>query len=321
MQLKRNIVLLGGNGFIGSNLCHELENNDFRCIILDKAISSNDSIWCDLSTQNGKIALKKEIIRIANEYKCKELDVVMLAANVGAKLFDSTPYEPFEENYSIDKTTIDAMKSLNAKNGISFNVSYCSTSEVYGSLDDSRTISLMPNITIDPLVPRSLYAQEKLLVETILNYELNKHTWLKSLRIFRLFNVSGKNQLRGVVYEMVKSAMQENIIYYANCCSREITFVQDAIRQMIDVILTRKDGVFDITSKCHVTLKDLAKCIKEALIKIDSKYNGISLVPYDCNDYIKNRGTTKLLSNKDDLDAFTQKLIAYKTIEDISHDI
>ena len=123
--MQKDIIVLGGNGFLGSNLCNKLDEHDISPYVLDK------SLKCDLSTNDGQQMLK-DIILDCND----NIDVVMMAAQLGAKLFDETPIEPFNENLEIDMKTIDSFKRLHNDYSIKFHITYYSTSEVYGDMVD-----------------------------------------------------------------------------------------------------------------------------------------------------------------------------------------
>lgn len=155
-----------------------------------------------------------------------------------------------------------------------FSVVYASTSEVYDKCaeDGSHTIVVSPMRG-----GRSLYSQVKLIGETKLLYARKHSPHISSAAICRLFNVSGKRQKRGVMYGMVKSAIDAHAIYYMADTTREITFVQDAVRQLADCGLNSIDGTFDVTSKQRVTLADLAMCVKTALVEIDPAFSDVKL--------------------------------------------
>ena len=310
--MQREMIVLGGNGFLGANLCEYAAKLGIKVVVLDKELG------CDLAAEDGQKILRSQILRIAKESQSNDVDVVMMAAQLGANLFESTPIEPFEVNYAIDSKTIQTFESIKEGNpSINLHVSYCSTSEVYGNLDDILNVKLHRLPTVDPTYGRSLYAQEKLITETKLNY-LRKANALSSLRIFRPFNVSGKWQKRGVMHAMVKSAVEKHSIVYSFGQTREITFVQDAMDQMLPSILSRENATIDITSRHHIFLADLAKCIVKALVAIDKKFEDIKVddeIVQDC--YISTRGTVPVMNTKKQLDEFTKKLIVKKIVKDI----
>ena len=307
--MARNIVVLGSDGFIGKNLCESLAS----FTPLDKTLGY------DLATADGQAKLEECLISLAS--KDNQIDVVMAAANVGAKLFNEHPIDPFFENFKIDTMTIETMKKVASASNAEFHVSYCSTSEVYPSLENPVFIPYPRTVSIDPKNGRSLYAQEKLMAETLLNYELGYSSWLKSLRIFRLFNVSGKHQRRGVIYEMVKSAMSNYEIHFAEKASREITFVADAVNEMLSRIISRDSGTWDITSKKHILLSDLAICIKDALSTIDNGFKCIKTISDSCDSFMPNRGTVPIMRTSHEIEEFKCELVESGTFNDIVEDI
>ena len=304
--MQREVVVLGGNGFLGTNLCEALWKNGIKPIVLDK------SLGCDLATGDGQ-QIFKDVLENLNDID--NIDVVMMAANVGSQLFENDPLSPYYENKAINDKCIDTM--MNFANPTSkFHVTFYSTSEVYGNIDPlSVPCKLMP--TIDPSYSRSLYSQEKLVVETLLNH-LENFGKISSLRIFRPFNVSGKWQKRGVLFKMVESAIKQGEVEYAANQTREITFVQDATDQALSMIMSRKSGTYDLTSKNHILLKDLAYSIKFILNEMNPflKINLVEMNPGCC--YIKTRGTTKLMNSSDDLVSFIKLLKQHNTISDIA---
>lgn len=305
--MQKEVVVLGGNGFLGSNLCEALWKKGIKPIVLDK------SLGCDLATDIGQNMFNDVLLNLCN---IDDIDVVMMAARLGAELFENDPIPPYLENKAINEKCIETI--LNFSNPTSkFHISFYSTSEVYGNVDPTNVPeTLLP--TIDPLYGRSLYAQEKLATETVLNC-LRDAKKIASLRVFRPFNVSGKWQRRGVVHGMVKSAVCCNKIKYVSGQTREITFVQDATKMALDAILSREEGIFDLTSQNHISLKDLAWSIKDVLaMSHPLKYASVTVEedpPID--SYIKTRGTVNVISSVGGIKAFVKRLAESNAIENI----
>lgn len=46
--MQKEVVVLGGNGFLGTNLCEALWSKGIKPIVLDK------SLGCDLATDDGQ---------------------------------------------------------------------------------------------------------------------------------------------------------------------------------------------------------------------------------------------------------------------------
>lgn len=305
--MQKEVVVLGGNGFLGSNLCEAFWKKGIKPIVLDK------SLGCDLATDVGQNIFNDVLLNLCN---IDDIDVVMMAARLGAELFENDPIPLYLENKAINEKCIETI--LNFSNPTSkFHISFYSTSEVYGNVDPTNVPeTLLP--TIDPLYGRSLYAQEKLATETVLNC-LRDAKKIASLRVFRPFNVSGKWQRRGVVHGMVKSAVCYNKIKYVSGQTREITFVQDATKMALDAILSREEGIFDLTSQNHISLKDLAWSIKDVLaMSHPLKYASVTVEedpPID--SYIKTRGTVNVISSVGGIKAFVKRLAESNAIENI----
>lgn len=308
MQREKEIIVLGGNGFLGKNLCECLRQYGIGLHVLDK------SLGCDLTTDDGQ----KQFSSILDSVHV-DVDIVMMAAQLGASLFESTPIAPFYYNSLVNQRCIQTI--LQHADKVQTHVTFYSTSEVYGNSGLSGFKSAGA-LYVDPAYGRSLYAQEKLVAETILN-SLRQKGAIASLRVLRPFNVSGKHQKRGVVYEMVKSAIQDHTIFYAKDQSRDITFVQDATQYAIDMILSRQDGMFDVTSHNHIMLKDLAYCIKGAMHRIQQMTDinvCIKEMPYT-KQYIQTRGIDCVMHSNAQLTSFIEKLVQHNTICDIAEEL
>ena len=305
--MQREVVVLGGNGFLGTNLCEALWSKGIKPIVLDK------SLGCDLATNDGQDIFKRTLESICN---VGEIDIVMMAAQLGSELFEVDPLTPYLENKKINEMCIDSIVNF-ANPTARFNISFYSTSEVYGNIDPTNVPEkLMP--TIDPAYGRSLYAQEKLATETVLNY-LRDIGKIKSLRIFRPFNISGKWQRRGVVYCMVESAIHQRKIRYVAGQTREITSARGATEMALDAILNNEEGTIDLTSGNQIYLKDLAWSIKYVLVGIEPSNNASISIEEDppTDSYIKTRGTINVISTNDEREAFSQRLAKSHIIEDV----
>lgn len=298
------VVILGGAGFIGQNLQAELSRRGVTPYVFDKVYPHQNLL-------DGRDLLKLKNMLQELGRKQERIPIFMLAANVGAIEFNSSPIALADQNYMIDVETLNMLQAVqNAK----FSVVYASTSEVYDECaeDGSHRIIVSP-----ARGGRSLYSQVKLVGETKLLHIRKQSSCISSAAICRLFNVSGKHQRRGVVYGMVKSAIDAHAIYYMADTTREITFVQDAVRQLADCGLNGIDGTFDVTSKQRVTLADLAACVKAALVKIDPMFNDVKLHKLIADKFSRNRGTVPVMKTQAELDEFTRKLVEHNTVKDI----
>lgn len=144
-------------------------------------------------------------------------------------------------------------------------VSWFSTSETYGSsIKPIKPSKTKPDI--DWKQARSLYAQCKLAGETAF-IELHKRGCVNKLRIFKPFNVFGAEQRRGVVWSMVKSALEEGTVRYSDKTDRTLTpasYFADAVYESLTS--SEPFASVDIAKpEYSVTMKLLAETVVQAL--------------------------------------------------------
>ena len=119
------ILLLGGNGFLGSGLQDEFRQRN----IIFKSVDKEDY----------------DLINYANIYRCVEdlkdtTHVVVLASKVGIELFNTDPISASKYNALIHEFILDAIKAAAKHYKQAYNVTYYSTSEVYGSLQNKDDV-------------------------------------------------------------------------------------------------------------------------------------------------------------------------------------
>lgn len=269
------ILLLGGDGFLGQGLQEELlsRNIDF------KSIDKKDF----------------DLINYANLDKCVDelkdaTHVVILASKIGAELFNTNPVSSSKYNEQIHKFIFDAIKIASQKYSTAYNVTYYSTSETYGSLNSINDV-ITNNTPYDFIKNhnRYLYSYVKYQAESEyfkLNY---KHPEIvSSVKIIHPFNIYGKNQKRGVVYKMIKSALVNSTISYSRDTTRTMTGLKFASRSSVDVILSDVNQHANIAdNRCSLSMKSLAHIIKDILM-----LNDIELVETSTDKLIQYRHTS-----------------------------
>lgn len=176
---RPHILLLGGNGFLGSGLQDELKQRS----ISFKSVDKEDY----------------DLINYANMHRCVEdlkdtTHVVVLASKIGIELFNTDPVSASKYNALIHEFVLDAIKTAAKHYKQAYNVTYYSTSEVYGSLQNKDDVitehtpySFIQNNN------RYLYSYVKHQAETDyfkLNYEHPEI--VSSIKIVHPFNIYGK---------------------------------------------------------------------------------------------------------------------------------
>jgi UDP-glucose 4-epimerase len=178
--MKKNILLTGGAGYIGSHVTNLLIDKGFSVTVIDNLITGNKSlvnkkanlVVCDISN----------VKKVKNLLKKKKFDIVLHFA--GLIRVDESLKKPQKYlNYNFDKSKI--FFNTCYKNGIR-KIIFSSTASVYGN---SKKLKVNEN---DSLKPSNPYASSKLLFEKYL-MKMSKTKDIKFV-ILRYFNVAGADQ-------------------------------------------------------------------------------------------------------------------------------
>jgi nucleoside-diphosphate-sugar epimerase len=193
-------------------------------------------------------------------------------------------------NLDILNTSISSLKLASIKYKKSFDVVFYSSSEIYNSFINEFDPEIA---SIKIHSPRSLYSEVKLLGETWLTSLKHENpNMIGSLIFFKPYNISGANQMRGVIYEMISSAINDKKIWYSADTTRTITSLDYASKLAAQYIEENKSGSYDIIEKNNaVYIKSLAKGIKHILkqkLNID-----VSLVQCQSDKNIQYRNIIK----------------------------
>lgn len=270
------IILFGGNGFLGQGLQEELRNRNIDF----KSIDKDDY----------------DLINYKNLDKCIEdlkdiSHIVILASKIGANLFISDPVTSAKYNEQIHKFIYDAIVFASKKYSKSYNVTYYSTSEIYGSLNSINDV-ITENTPYDFIKghDRYLYSYIKCQAETAyykLNYEHPEI--VSSVKIIHPFNIYGKNQKRGVVYDMIRTALSKKTIGYSNDTTRTMSGLKLASKMSVDSILSDKNHHINVAdNRCSLSMKSLAYIIKDIL-----KLNDVNIISCLPDKFIQHRHTSK----------------------------
>lgn len=271
-------VVFGGDGFLGTGLVKELRQrgkNGRRVLV--RGIADYD-----LSNPQNIPLICEDIKKVGH--------IIMMAAKVGVSNFSSEDVatKSWITNVSIDNNIISAIDKVWAETGHQFFVTFYSTSEIYGSLDsiNADPINQYSDVHLNAH-GRGLYAYEKYTTAVALHNRtssfadyIDDYKPIFGLNILKPFNVSGLNQLRGVVYSMYKSAKEMGNIVYRFDTTRTITPDWVASKQAADVIETGDGSLIIATPEYSFTLETLAKMIKD-ICENDFGYPEIELTKVD----------------------------------------
>jgi nucleoside-diphosphate-sugar epimerase len=253
------ILLLGGNGFLGTALQEVLPAKDYD--VVDKLQGKKKTFLFDIANNNSV----EELSDLLGDYYY----IVLLASTVGRTNFESRPLVSYWNNIHILTNVLQALEEASLRYKKKFNITFYSSSEVYGETNGFE-YKHKPFI-IDITNPRSLYMQVKLLSETLLLAMGEEESALDAIKILRPFNVCGKRQKRGFMYDMLKTAIREGIIYVCTDTIRPVTSLNFATQKAKNMIFSSISETVDIVEEGKsFYLEDIAQEIKQY---VETKYS------------------------------------------------
>lgn len=203
-----NILVTGGNGFIGSHTCVELADAGYNFIIMDNCSNSDKAniekihqlIKKDFKFYNVDML---DFDSVDGIFKENKIDSVIHFAGLKA-VGESVekPLEYYENNVTGTINVLNAMNKNNCKNII-----FSSSATVYGMSDKVPFAEDMPVSATNP------YGRSKIIIEKILT-DLCRADSQWSAMILRYFNPIGAHE-SGLIGENPKG-IPNNLIPYIN---------------------------------------------------------------------------------------------------------
>ncbi len=259
----KTILIAGGAGFIGINLCKRFLNEGNRIICVDNFYTGNKRNLEIFSSENFKLIEHDIITPFDIDEDIDE--IYNLASPTSPFTYQSNPLQTIKTNVHGVFNLLDLAVKYDAK------FLQSSTSEVYGEpLEHPQKESYWGNV--NPNGIRSCYDESKRCAESIcLNYH---REYGINLKIARIFNTYGPYMdiLDGrVVTNFIIQALKgEDItIYGEGLQTRSFCYIDDLLDGLIKLMDTGNEftGPVNLGNTIEFTISDLANKILE---KIDS---------------------------------------------------
>ena len=324
---KKNILITGSNGFIGSYLCMRLlkdynvsivgvdNNNDYydaslKEYRLDKINKMNENF----TFIKGDIS---DVEFINNIFKEHKFDIVVnLAAQAGVRYSIDNPDVYIKSNIIGFYNILEAVRNNPVEHLV-----YASSSSVYGG---NTKIPFSTDDKVDN--PVSLYAATKK------TNELLAHTYTHlfdvpttGLRFFTVYGPAGRPDMAYFSFTNKLIKNEKIKIFNYGKCQRDFTYVDDIVEGIVRILdkgPKEKYNLYNIGNNHPENLMDfvytLANCLKENGI-LDSNFNideHMELVPMQPGDVPTTYADTSMLekdygfksntSLKDGLSAFAK---------------
>lgn len=281
------ILITGGSGFIGSNLCKRLlANNTIYCV--DNLSSGSIENIDDLLDKNNFHFIKQDIIDL--KITLNHIDIIYnLACMASPKYYQKYPIDTMETCYKGTKNILEIAKKYNCK------VFHASTSEIYGNpLEHPQIESYYGNVNTFGL--RSCYDEGKRISETLC-FEYQRLGCRVS--IGRIFNTYGPNMSKidgRVIPNFINQCLSNKdiTIYGDGLQTRSLCYIDD----LLDVIIKLTNFEFkqpiNIGNNYEITILQLAKKIKS----LTESQSNIIFKPLPQDDPIKRQPNIDLAKKK-----------------------
>jgi UDP-glucose 4-epimerase len=271
MNKKRNILVTGGAGFIGSSLVEELINNKNNYVVVVDNLQTGaknkipKGAYNNLKFIQCDVNVEEEITSVFHTF---QFDYVFhYAALVGVQRTLDNPTKVLE-----DITGIENILKLSKNTGVK-RVIYSSSSEVYG-----EPVEYPQNEDTTPLNSRLPYAIVKNVGEAFL--KSYQQEFGLDYTIFRFFNTYGPKQSKDfVISKFINLALNNEpiTVYGKGDQTRTFCFVKNNVEACIKASFSSgfANETINIGSNIETTILDLAKLI----IRLTDSKSEIQFLP------------------------------------------
>lgn len=274
---NKKILITGGAGFIGSNLCaYFLEHNEVVC--LDNfATGHRHNIEKFLS--NPKFTLIEGDIRDFNtcEQATSGMDYVLHQAALGSVPRSiNDPITSNDVNVGGFLNMLTAARNANVKRFV-----YAASSSTYG---DSKGLPKVEDVIGKPLSPYAITKYVNELYATIFS-----NTYGLETIGLRYFNVFGRNQDPNGAYAAVIPKFVAQFINHESpvingdgMFSRDFTYIDNVVQMNEKALLTTNpeaiNTVYNTAFGDRTTLNDLINYLKEFLTEFDAEIAKVEVI-------------------------------------------
>jgi len=252
-------LIVGGAGFIGSQLSKFLLSNGNHVCIVDNLCSGSQEHIKNFIQYGSKYSFVKEDIRGSN-YKPHFIDkdiVVMLAANADIAKASSDPTIDFYEGTLLMQLTLEAMRSAGVKR-----IVFSSGSGVYG---ETGYVYANEETLTAPISP---YGANKLACEALVRAYVYMFEFQAT--IFRFGNVVGPQQTHGVCYDFIRNLFKNPALLTIlgdGTQDKPYLHVDDVVRAIDYTLKNQKSNleIFNLAPADSTTVNEIAALVVEEM--------------------------------------------------------
>lgn len=262
--------IIGGAGFIGSNLVKTILKEDREALVRIYDNFSSGRMW-HLKDVKGNKRLKiikgdiKDIEKLKNDIKASDV-VYHLASNPDISRAIVQPDIDFWEGTYLTNNVLEVMRINRVKK-----ILYSSGSGIYG---DTGLVEIKEDYS--PMLPISTYGASKLACEALISAYC--YMFDISASVCRFANVVGPNQTHGVGYDFVKKLINnpdELTMLGDGKQSKSYIYITDVIRAMRLLGKEQNAGFtyYNVATTNYLSVREIADIVAEIMGLEGVKYS------------------------------------------------
>ena len=286
----KRILVTGGAGFVGSNLCKRLLEDEDNYVICVDNFYTGRKVNIEGLLESDRFEFIEHDIIEPLDIKCDEIYNLACPA--------SPPHYQKSPTYTTKICVLGVMNMLELANKNNAKIMQFSTSEVYGDPEVHPQVEGYRG-NVNPIGIRSCYDEGKRVGETLV-FDYNREFGTK-IKVIRIFNTYGPNmdpKDGRVVSNMIVQALKgEDITVYGDGSqTRSFCYVDDLVEGIIRMMASRDDflGPVNLGNPGEFTVKELADIVLE-LTGSDSK---VVNMPLPSDDPTKRRPDISLANQE-----------------------
>lgn len=270
------ILVTGGSGFIGANLCSLLLKDQNEVFCLDNFYSSSQDNIRDLEIMKENSCgifhfLKHDILDSwpSEIFEADFDQIYHLACPASPPKYQKDHIYTLDVNYIGTKNVLDLAKSQFERSGKSPTVLFTSTSEVYGDpLQHPQDEEYRGNT--NPHGLRSCYDEGKRVAESLcMNYSRQFNLPVRIVRIFNTYGPKMDPEDGRVVSNFIMQALKgETVTIYGDGQqTRSFQYIDDLLTGMLCYMNLKEDfpGPINLGNDKEFTILELVELIEQIL--------------------------------------------------------
>lgn len=268
---KKNVIVAGGAGFIGSHLCDELIKTS-KVICIDNFISGYERNIDHLLSNSNFVFINYDLSKPLDLSSISELkdfkvefqgiqEIYNLACPMSPINFMENRFQTLLANSYVVKNLLDLAVKYKAQ------FLHFSSSVIYGPRQESNKSKMVSEEdlgTVDHLSDRAVYDEGKRFAETMVSsYRNIFNIDSKIIRLFRVYGPRMGLNDQHMIPNFINNALDNKdiIIYGDETFTSSFCYINDVLDAVNKIMKTNNAGPINIGSDVDVSFSDVAQLI------------------------------------------------------------